>query len=318
LLASSALASAPRAWGQASRKVTRIGAPFGAPRRALEHLVEAFESGMRDYGYVNGRDVVLEYRFGDGDMSRMPELIRELLGSKVDILVTGTNPTTTAAKAQTGDIPIVMWVGTDVVGQGYVASLARPGGNVTGLTWDVGGEVVGKRLQLLKEAVPGITRVAGVYDAPYEEAPVFRDEMQKVASGLGIDLVWQRVPDDLEGVFASIVRARADAIFPTGGGWMFVRRREIAELAAKHRIAASYYDAAFVDVGGLMSYAPNLPGLIRGTWKYIDRLIKGAKAGDLPVEQPTRLDFVMNLKAAKALSLTIPRGVLLRADRVIQ
>jgi len=318
LLASGALLGAPLARAQPARKIYRIGVPFGGPRRSLEHLVAAFETGLRDYGYVEGRDVAIEYRFGaGGDMSQVGELVRDLVRSKVDILVTGTNPTTLAAKAATRDIPIVMWVGTDVLGQGFVASLAKPGGNITGLTWDVGSEVVGKRLQLLKEAVPGIRRVAGIFDAN-EEAPVFRDEMQKAASGLGISLAWLRVPDDLERLFAAAVRERADAVFLTRGGWMFTRRSQIAELAAKHRLAASYYDAAFVDAGGLMSYAPNLPGLIRATWKYIDRIMKGAKPGDLPVEQPTKLDLVINLKAARSLGLAMPQSLLLRADRVIE
>jgi len=322
VLALAGAAALAPAWAlaqQRTRRVFRVGVPLGNSRQEIAHLVEAFEAGLRDYGYVEGRDVVLEYRFGvDGDMSKVGGLVQDLVRSSVDILVTGTNPTTAAARAATSDIPIVMWVGTDVIGQGFAATLARPGGNITGLTWDVGGEVVGKRLQLLKEAVPKITRVAGMFDAPNEEAPVFREEMQRVASGLGISLIWQRVPGDLERIFASAVKEGADAIFPTGGGWMYARRAQIAELAARHRLPASYYDAAFVDSGGLMSYAPNLPRLMRGTWKYIDRIVKGAKPGDLPIEQPTQLDLVINLKAAKTLGLTIPRPLLLRADRVME
>jgi putative ABC transport system substrate-binding protein len=302
------------------RRPYRIGVPFGSARESVAHLVAAFEEGMRDYGYVGGTDVAIEYRFGVGaaDMSRMGEFMRDLVRAEVDLLVTATNPSTAAAKAATRNIPIVMWVGTDVVGQGFVSSLAKPGGSITGLTWDVGGEVVGKRLQLLKEAVPAIRRVAGIYDAPHEEAPVFREEMQKVASPLGVSLAWLRVPDELERLFAAAVRERADAIFPTGGGWMFSRRREIVALAARHRLAASYYDAAFVDAGGLMSYAPNLPGLIRSTWKYIDRIMKGARPGDLPVERPAKLELVLNLKAAKALGLAVPQPILVRADRVVE
>jgi putative ABC transport system substrate-binding protein len=304
--------------GQAPRKVYRIGAPFGPARSSVEHLISAFEEGGRAHGYANGVNVVLEYRFADGNLERIPEMIQDLVRSKVDILVTGTNPHTTAAKAATRNIPIVMWVGTDVLGQGFVASLAKPGGNITGLTWDVGNEVIGKRLQLLKEAAPKITRVAGVFDAPNEEAPVFREEMQRVGAGLGLNFIWLRVPDDLERTLAAAVRQRADALFFTGGAWMFARRAQVVELASRHRLPASYYDAAFVDSGGLMSYAPNLPGLIRGTWKYIDRIIKGASPGELPVEQPTRLDLVINLNTARALGLSIPQTLLLRADRVIE
>ena len=316
LLGLAGLLVAPSAYAQ--RKVYRIGAPFAPPRSSVEHLVAAFEAGAKAQGYQIGRDVIFEYRFADGHLERIPDMIQDLLRAKVDVLVTGTNPHTRAAKAATRDIPIVMYVGTDVIGQGLVASLARPGGNVTGLTWDVGGEVISKRLQLLKEAVPKVSRVAGVYDALNEEAPAFRDEMQKVGAPLGLEFVWARVPDDLDRVFAFAARERADAMFLTGGAWMFARRTEIAELAAKHRIPVSYYDAAFVDAGGLMSYAPNLPSLIYGTWKYIDRIIKGARPGDLPVEQPTKLDLVINLRTAKALGIRLPRELLVRADRVVE
>jgi putative ABC transport system substrate-binding protein len=316
LLASAALLAAPLARGQ--RRVYRIGVPFGPRRSGVEHLVAAFEGGAAAHGYSIGRGILPEYRFADGNLERIPELIQDLLRSKVDILVTGTNPWTRAAKAATRDAPIVMWVGTDVVGQGLVASLSRPGGNITGLTWDVGGEVIAKRLQLLKDAVPGISRVAGVFDAPNEEAPSFRREMQSAAAPLDISFTWLRVPDDLERVFAAALRERAQALFLTGGAWMFARRTQIVELAARHRLPVSYYDAAFVDSGGFMSYAPNLPSLIRGTWKYLDRIIKGAKPGDLPIERPTQLELVINLKAARALGVELPRSLVLRADRVVQ
>lgn len=316
LLGAAGLLAAPLARGQ--RRVYRIGVPFVPPRSAVEHLVVAFEESAKAHGYSVGKDVVLEYRFAEGNMERIPDLIHGLLSNKVDILVTGTNPHTRVAKAATRDVPIVMWVGTDVVGQGLVASLSRPGGNITGLTWDVGGEVIAKRLQLLKDAVPGISRVAGVFDGPNEEAPSFRDEMRKAAAPLGISFTWLRVPDDLERVFSAALHERAQALFLTGGAWMFARRTQIVELAARHRLPVSYYDAAFVESGGLMSYAPNLPSLIRGTWKYIDRIIKGAKPGDLPIEQPTKWGLVVNLRTANALGLRIPGGVLVRADEVIQ
>jgi putative ABC transport system substrate-binding protein len=316
LLGAAGLLAAPLA--RAQRRVYRIGVPFVPPRSAVEHLVVAFEESAKAHGYSVGKDVALEYRFAEGNMERIPDLIHGLLSNKVDILVTGTNPHTRVAKAATRDVPIVMWVGTDVVGQGLVASLSRPGGNITGLTWDVGGEVIAKRLQLLKDAVPGISRVAGVFDGPNEEAPSFRDEMRKAAAPLGISFTWLRVPDDLERVFSAALRERAQALFLTGGAWMFARRTQIVELAARHRLPVSYYDAAFVDSGGLMSYAPNLPSLIRGTWKYIDRIIKGAKPGDLPIERPTQLELVINLKAARALGVEIPRSLVLRADRVIE
>jgi putative ABC transport system substrate-binding protein len=318
LLGGSFAAAALPAFAQQAGKIYRIGLPIAAPRASLEHLLAAFEESLRDYGYVNGKNIVIDYRFGDGKLEGIPELVQDLLRSKVDILVTGTNPTTSVAKAATRSVPIVMWVGTDVIGQGYVASLAKPGGNITGLSWDVGPEMVGKRLELLKEALPQISRVAALVDMPFEEAPVYRQHMQKVAALLRMEMLWFDVTDDFERTFSAAVGARADAIFPTGGARMWTRRAQIVELAAKHRLAGSYYDAAFVDAGGLMSYAPNLPSLIRGTAKFIDRIIKGAKPGDLPVELPTKLDLVINLKAAKALGVTIPHSVLVRADRVIE
>ncbi|MGH8668584.1 MAG: ABC transporter substrate-binding protein [Burkholderiales bacterium] len=316
LLAASALFAAPLA--RAQRKVYRVGALFGPPRSGVEHLVAAFEEGAAAHGYSIGKDLLPEYRFADGNLNRIADLIHDLLRSGVHILVTGTNPWTRAAMAATRDVPIVVWVGTDVVGQGLVASLSKPGGNVTGLTWDVGGEVIAKRLQLLRDAMPRISRVAGVFDGPNEEAPSFRNEMQKAAAALGLSLSWLRVPDDLDRVFAAALREGADAMFLTGGAWMFARRAQIVALAARHRLPVSYYDAAFVDSGGFMSYAPNLPGLIRGTWKYIDRIIKGAKPGDLPIERPTQLELVINLKAARALGVEMPKSLVLRADRVVE
>jgi len=295
-------------------KVYRIGAAWIAPRRAIEDLLAAFEQGLREHGYVNGRNIALEYRFSDGK----PELTREVVRSNVDLIVTGVNPQTAAAKAATQTIPIVMIIGQDVVGQGFVASHARPGGNITGLIWEMGAGPTAKRLELLKEAAPRISRVAVLFDPPYGEKDFgLRRAIEDAASALKLNLSWADITDDFERGFASALRERPEALFWFGHARQRARRAEIVALTAKHRLPASYHGAEFVEAGGLMSYAPNVPDLFRRAGKYVDRILKGAKPGDLPVEQPTKFEFVINQKTAKALGLTLPQSLLLRADRVI-
>lgn len=317
LITAGALLAAPFARAQQSRKPYRIVMPTIQPRHAFEHLVAALEQGLRDLGYVPGKDILIEVRSAEGKSDRYPEIVQEVVLSRPDVIVTGVNVSTHAAKRATRTIPIVMTVGTDVVAEGFVASLARPGGNITGVTWDVGVEVMAKRFDFLREAVPNLSRVAVLWD-PGQDAPAFRRAIEEGGKAVGATLIWLAVTDELEPAFEMAVRERAQAIFTGGGARLFRLRKQVVELAAKHRLPDTHYSSEFVDAGGLMSYAPNLPSLFRGAAKYIDRILKGAKPGDLPVEQPTRLDLVINLKTARTLGLKIPQSLLVRADRVIE
>ena len=263
-----------------------------------------------------GKDVLLEYRSAGGNFERHPELIREVVSSRPDLILTGNNDTTIAVKAATQTIPVVMVIGTNVIELGLVRNLARPGGNVTGLTWDVGPGVVAKRFELLKEATPRIRRLAVLYDPPY--GTEFKEEDEAAAAALGLGLVRQESTDDFVGTFAALARARIDAVLIHAGGRLFGRRAELTALAAKYRMVSGFPTEEWVVSGGLMSYGPNLPDLFRRAAGFVSKIIKGAKPGDLPVEQPTKFDFVVNLKTAKALGLTIPQSLLLRADRVIE
>ena len=311
----SALA-APLAFAQPPRRIYRIGWPAIAPRHAFEHLVAALEQGLRDHGYVPGKDILIELRSAEGKMERYPEVVQEVVQSKPDVIVTGPNANTTAVKAATQSIPIVFAIGTDVIGEGYVKSLAKPGGNITGLTWDVGGGTVSKAFELLKEAAPRISRVAVLYEPPYHV--VYRRAVEDGASAMKVSLVWLDSADNFERSIVQAVQERANAVYVMGGPRLFGRRAEVVALAAKHRLPATYVNTEYVDVGGLMAYAPNIATSFRGTARYIDKILKGAKPGDLPVEQPTKFDLVINLKTAKALGLKIPPSLLLRADRVIE
>lgn len=301
---------------QQSGKFYRIGWLGTAPRQTFEHLIAAFEQGLRDHGYVVGRNAVIEFYVADGKVERLPDLARELVRSGVDIIVCGTNPNTSAAMAATKDIPIVFAVGLNVVGAGYVKSFAKPGGNITGITWDVGGGTVSKAIELLKEAAPKISRVAVLYEPPAHV--IYRDAVEEGASAKRVHLVWLNAADDPVRAFAEAARERADAAYLLAGARMYGRRAEVAGLALKHRLPSTYVNTEYVDVGGLMAYAPNVSTSFRGAARYVDRILKGAKPGDLPVEQPTKYELAINLKTAKALGLRIPHSLLLRADRVIE
>ena len=314
-LIGSALA-APLLQAQQPGKIYRIGWLSIAPRPQIARLVDAFEQGMRDQGHAVGKNVVIEFAIADNKIERLPDLARELVAKNVDVIVCGSNPNIAAAKAATQTIPIVFAVGTNVVELGLVKSLARPGGNITGLTWDVGPGSVAKRFELLKEAAPRIRRVAVLYDSPSGI------EWQKVdeaaAAAIGVELTRQDITDDFARTFASSARARIDAVLTYASGPLYARRAELVALAAKHRMASALSNEESVEAGGLTSYAPNLAGLFRRAAGYVSKIIKGAKPADLPVEQPVKLDLVINLKTAKALGLTIPQSILLRADRVIE
>jgi putative ABC transport system substrate-binding protein len=310
---------APLARGQQRGRVYRIGWLGIASRKDVTDLIAALEQGLGDYGYEVGRNVVIEFQVADGKPERLPDLARELVRNKVDVIVTGVNPNTVAAMAATKTIPIVMAVGQDVIGQGFVASYARPGGNVTGLTWEIGPGPTVKRLELLKEAVARISRVAVLCEPPYcDTAFELRRALDDAALSLKLNLIWAEATDEFERSLAPVLRQRPDALFWFGHALHRARRAEIVAATAASRLPASYHGEAFVEAGGLMSYAPNVPALFRRAAWYVDRILKGARPGDLPVEQPVKLDLVINLRTARALGLTIPQPVLLRADRVIE
>jgi putative ABC transport system substrate-binding protein len=308
---------------QQAGKVYRIGLLQIETREVLVPYLKAFEEGLRELGYVEGRDFVREYRFADRQRERLPDLAAELVRLKVDVIVTGSDPGTMAARQATTTIPIVMVQGADPVGLGLIASVRRPGGNVTGLRAFVGFEIIGKRLQLLKEVVPSLSRVAGLWNPDLPGNVALWEAAEEGARRLGLTLlsVEVRQPRELEGAFAKITQERAQALFVVPDAFALlvnVRRPEIPALAAKNRLPSIYPSREAVDAGGLMNYGVSGLDMFRRAATYVDKILKGANPGDLPVEQPTKWEMVINLKTAKALGLTIPPSVLMRADEVIE
>jgi putative ABC transport system substrate-binding protein len=300
---------------QQPEKVYRIGLPWIATRKATVHLVAAFEAGLRDHGYLPGKNIVIDYRSSEGSVDRLPDVAREMVRSNPDVILTGMNTSTMVAKAATQSIPIVMVVGTDVVHLGLVKSLASPGGNITGLTWDVGDDTFIKNFELLKEAAPTSTRVAVLYD---DSLGTYSDAIMRGLSALRLSTFWKQFSGNLKQDFADMVQQDCRALIVAAGTPLYLRSAEVVALAEKHRLPAIYGGVEAVDLGGLMSYGPNILAAYRTAARFVDRILKGAKPANLPVEQPTVLELVINLKTAKALGLTIPQSLLLRADRVIE
>jgi putative ABC transport system substrate-binding protein len=315
------LATPLAAEAQQPAKIARIG--FLALDLAPNpHLPEAFRQGLRDLGYVEGRTVVIEYRDAKGKSERLPALAAELVALKVDVIVAPSTPAALAAKQATRTLPIVFATAGDPVTDGLVTSLARPGGNVTGLSI-LAPELVGKRLELLTQVVPGVSRVAvlwqpGAFGERTEKDMLKGAEVAARALGVRLQVVEVRGPADVDRALSDMTRARAGALTVLGGTMFFNERRRLVALAAKNRLPAVYIAREFVDAGGLMSYGPNVADLFRRAATYVDKILKGAKPADLPVEQPTKFELVINLKTARALGLTIPQPILGRADEVIQ
>jgi putative ABC transport system substrate-binding protein len=306
---------------QQGAKVPRIGY-LAVDRAAGPHLIEAFRQGLRDLGYVEGSNVVIEYRDAEGKFERLPALAAELVALKVDVIVAGGTPLILAAKQATRTLPIVFAAASDPVTDGLVTSLARPGGNVTGLS-NIAPELVGKRLELLKQAVPGVSRVAVLWQPGATGERTEKDmlkgaEVAARALGVRLQVVEARGPADFDRAFSDMTRARADALTVLPSVMFITERRRLVDLAAKNRLPAVYPSREYVDVGGLMAYGPHVADLFRRAATYVDKILKGAKPGDLPIEQPTKFELVINLKTAKALGLTIPPSLLARADEVIQ
>jgi putative ABC transport system substrate-binding protein len=305
---------------QQPAKVPRIGWLTGGPVFANPATTEAFRQGLRELGYVEGKNIVIEWRGADGKRDRVPKLAAELVSLKVDVIVTSGATDTRAAKAATVTIPIVMTNDGDPVGNGFIASLARPGGNITGLS-TLSPEISGKRLELLKEIVPKLSRVAVFGTSTSASNAQELGEVELAAGALGVRLQYLDVlrPKDIETAFRAAAKERSDAVLMNVSGSLITsQRKEIAELAVKSRLPVTYHRREYVEAGGLMSYGVNFLDLDRRAATYVDKILKGAKPAELPVEQPTKFEFLINLKAAKQIGLTIPPNVLARADRVIR
>ncbi|HEV2056976.1 MAG TPA: ABC transporter substrate-binding protein [Methylomirabilota bacterium] len=286
----------------------------------MSPFLDAFRQGLRELGWVEGQNIVIDYRFAEGRFDRLPDLAAELVRLKVDIIVAVSTPGVVAAKNATETIPIVMISVGDPVGLGLIASLARPGGNVTGLSYSAGLEIVGKQLELLKETVPKIRRVAILSNPANPSHPPAIRELNVAARSLGVRLQFleARGPNEFDGAFAAMATERVGALLVLTDGVFILHRTQLADLAARSRLPGAHGTREMVEAGGLMSYGPSLRDLYRRSAAYVDKILKGAKPGDLPVEQPTKFALVINLKAAKALGLTIPPSLLQRADEVIQ
>jgi putative ABC transport system substrate-binding protein len=305
---------------QPTGKVSRIGFIVTGTPNETGHLIQALNKGLRELGYVEGRNVVFERRFGEGRQEKLPALAAELVQLKVDVIVTGSNPVIAAVKQATATIPVVMAVSRDPVGANFIASLARPGGNITGLANDADPEIIGKNLELLKEAAPRVSRVAFLWNPVPPGAGTSKHAVESAARSLGVTLqsVEVRRPTEFEGAFAAMVRERANGVVVAQDPIALGSRSQVVLLAARSRLPAVYGVREFAEAGGLMSYGPNIADQFQRAAFYVDRILKGAKPGDLPVEQATKFELVINLKTAKALGLTIPRSLLARADQIIE
>jgi putative ABC transport system substrate-binding protein len=304
---------------QSSAKTVRIGRLSPLSAEADVPLLAAFRTGMRDLGWVEGETFLIETRYADGNPIRFPEIAAELVRRRVDVILAGSSPGALAAKNAAGTIPVVMVTTGDPVGDGLVASLARPGGNLTGMTALSQG-LSAKRLELLKEAVPGVTRVAVLTNPASPNTGPFVKESAAVAQALRVQLqlVEAHDPSEFETAFATMASKHAAGLMVLADVTFITHRKRIVELAAMSRIPAVYGEREFVDAGGLMFYGASLADMYRRAAVYVDKILKGAKPADLPVEQPTKFELVINLKAAKALGLAMPQSLLLRADEVIQ
>src|SRR5262245_33962874 len=314
-----AVASPLAAEAQQAAKVARIGylASNLTPR-----FQEAFRQGLRDLGYVEGRNLVIEDRNAGGKPERLPALAAELVALKVDLIVATSTPAALAAKQATRTLPIVFTAVADPITGGLVTSLARPGGNVTGLSV-LAPELVGKQLELLKQAIPAVSRVAVLWEPIVVGKDVERNMLKEAdaaarALRMRPQFVEARGPANLDRAFSDMTRARAEAVAVLTGSMLFIQRGRLVDLAAKSRLPAVYPWREGVDAGGLMAYGPDLADLLRRVATYVDKILKGTKPADLPVEQPTKFELVINLKTAKALGLTIPPSLLARADEVIE
>jgi putative tryptophan/tyrosine transport system substrate-binding protein len=300
-------------------KAPRIGFLTAVSASSFAGRTEAFRQGLRELGYVEGKNIVIEYRYGDGKTDRLNQLADELVHIKVDVIVTGGAPATISAKDATRTIPIVMASDADPVGSGIVTSLARPGGNITGFS-TLATEIGGKRLELLKEIVPRLSHMAVFGTSTYPGNAQALKEMEVAAGAFGVKLQYRDIldPKEIDAAFREASKARVGAVLVLASSVLLSQRTRITDLVIKNRVPAIYPNGEYVEDGGLMSYGPNIVYLFRRAATYVDKILKGAKPGDLPVEQPTKFELVINLKTAKQIGLTIPPEVLARSDKVIK
>jgi putative ABC transport system substrate-binding protein len=323
------LGGAAAAWpfclrAEPASKVPRIGFMVTGSLRSPEQLamIDAFRQGLRERGYVEGQNIVIEYRAADGKIERFTELAAELVDLHPDLIVASNTPAARAARQATATIPIVVAVMGDPIGDGLVASLARPAGNVTGMTF-LGPELASKRLELLEQALPAMSRVAALWHPGAYGESTMKEMLRAMEAAAGtlsvrLQLVDVRGADEFERAFGTMARERADALIVLPSPMLFSERRRIVDLAAQHRLPSIAMAREFVELGGLMSYGASLRDLFRRAGGYVDKILKGARPADLPVQQPTEFELVVNLKTAKALGLEIPPTLLARADEVIE
>jgi len=307
---------------QPGGRVYRVGYLAGGSQQTQLYFIKAFEEGLRSLGYRVGQNIVIEYRFADGEVQRIPALAADMVRLGVDVIVSGNSLTTVAAMKASSTIPIVMTTSADPVSAGLVASLARPGGNVTGFSLDGGneGEMQAKRLGLLKETLPNLTRVGILWNPDGALDPARLESMKDVTQPLGLKLVAveARGLDTLEQAFATMVREQMQAFILVADTVLFNYRQQIGVMALKNRLPSTSSLKEFAEAGLLLSYGPDFQPLYRGAAVFIDKIFKGAKPADLPVEQPTKFELVINLKTAKAFGIEVPASLLLRADQVIE
>ena len=315
-----ALAAPLASFAQQSAKIARIGFLHPASPQSADIRLQAFRDGLGELGYVEGKNLQLEVRWGEGKLERLPTLAAELVQAKVDVIVASSSPGVVAAHQATRTIPIVMPTSSDPVGDGLVASLARPGGNITGLS-QMAPELGEKRLQLLKEMFPKVSHAMAVLWNPAYVGMRARFEQAKAAApavGLTVQSVEVRDTRELDLAFEAIIREHPEALLLLVDPFTFSQRSRIVEFAAEQRLPAMYETSDFVDAGGLISYGPNISELFRRAATYVDKILRGAKPADLPIEQPTKFELVINMRAAKALGIKFPDSILLRADEVIE
>jgi putative ABC transport system substrate-binding protein len=313
------LLTASFAEAQQPGKIPRIGFLGATYRSTNAARIETFRQGLRELRYVEGKTILIDYRFADEKLDRLPALTAELVDLKVDVIVTAGSPATRAAKERTVTIPIVMAQDSDPVGNGFVTSLARPGGNITGLS-TLAPEISGKQLELLKEIVPRLSRVAvlGTSTRPGNAQSLKETELAAGAFGVNLQYLDVLSPKDIDTAFREAGKGRADVVLALTSFVLNSHRTQVVDLAVKNRLPAIYDRREFVEDGGLMSYSVSSTELFRRAAIYVDKILKGAKPTELPVEQPTKFELIINLKAAKQIGLTIPPNVLARADRVIK
>jgi putative ABC transport system substrate-binding protein len=319
LVALGAAAGSRASLAQPQGKVWRVGFLWPSPASLSSQNADAFLRGMRELGYVEGKNLVIEWRFADGKLERLPALAAELVQLKVDVIVAVASPAIGAAQKETTTIPIVMAITGDPVGSGFVKTLARPGGNITGLS-NMGGDTGAKLLELLLTVVPKASRVAVLLTPTSTTYRTILESVQAAAQKVGVKTLVAEASSsqEIDNAFSMMVREKADAVIVGSSSFFGQQRRQIAELALGYRIPSMFALRTNVEAGGLISYGQNIADDFRRSATYVDKILKGAKPGDMPVEQPTRFELVVNLKTAKALGVTIPQTILLRADEVIE